>query len=149
MKKTASWNSNELSFGKYIIKSISEFNASVSSGSLSTVEGMASTRNEWNFLKGSVKYTPAHLLVAYDNNGQQVNVGDYKYDNQLLLKFNILLNKEPKRDYQHVYVGNQLIKNIVTTIYSLKLEDTMYYFKKFSDVKKFMLKFIQQHSVEI
>ncbi|NQZ29617.1 MAG: hypothetical protein HRT98_04505 [Mycoplasmatales bacterium] len=150
---------SEIKLGKYMIKSINDFNAPVSKGFFSNNTSIALNEGQWNTLKQKTKFIPAHLLIAYDTNGKKSNVGDYNNDSQLLLQFNILLNKEPRRDFSHVFIGGskingsfegaKLVDNIITTIHSVKIENTDYYFKTFEQLKGFMLKYIEKNSIRV
>ena len=140
-----------LTLGRYNVSSISDFNAPVSSGDKSTPFGLATSFNEWNNLKVKTTFVPSLVLIAYDNNGNPINTGDYKYDDETLLEYNARHNVEPLRDFNYVFVNGraQPVENRVTTIYKVSYLGEEHWFVSFEDAKRYMLKYIREHSNEI
>ncbi len=141
-------STSDLTLGKYMIKSISDFNAPVSNGTFSTDDLLATSRATWSVVKNNVDFNPTLLIIVYDQNGERVNSDDYDYDDETILEFNSRLISEPRRNFEWIYVDGHHgpVENITTTIQYVTIDDHTLYFKTFRQLKEYMLKYILNNS---
>ncbi len=136
---------------KYLTTSINDFNPSISDGLYASESFLATKKDELSNFKG-IKTTPSLVLIAYNNNGQPIISGDYKFDSEPLLKFNVKLSVTPRRDYDHIYVDGHIgpILNQAHVIHVLtNVDGRTLYFDKFIQLKTYMLKYIRDNSTKV
>lgn len=92
------------------------------------------------------------MLIAYDSNGETIKVGNWQFDNEILLEVNAKNNIEPIINFEYVFVKkedeleitNKPVLNEISDIISLTIDQKTHYFKNHTQAVNYVYEYIDK-----